>query len=361
MRTPKHGDAYQVCVHLVDEPPSMERNYWDIPGKPWIVLCSACHARYSGRAPVELSGTLRWFSSLPELGTPPACAVHTHAVMPTAASEARIPWGAAPRSDLQLDDDVMALRRCVEELRLEVLLPPPDYAPHDAAHKGKRLRMLQQELQRRSDASTPVSLSTRVQFDMIDESLARIEAGTRLAEQTRKRLLKLTRVAQRLLKRALAQPFSGYFYRRRVYRRLVRERDDVISLITLQGLPRSYLPSGWMLTLSGTFSALERRYGSPLSDAELRRIVSCVPLADLAPLAGALEHCSCGICEYGRQDRPMETEAFLAELSGCSCAYCKFCRMTLSKIDVSKLEKTPAYRDAMLVLRQRIGGPSSLN
>ena len=31
------------------------------------------------------------------------------------------------------------------------------------------------------------------------------------------------------------------------------------------------------------------------------------------------------------------------------------------KIDVTKLEKAPAYRDAMLLLRHRLGGPSSLN
>lgn len=44
--------------------------------------------------------------------------------------------------------------------------------------------------------------------------------------------LKLSREAQRLLNRTPNQPFNGYYYRRCVYRHLIRERDDLISLIT---------------------------------------------------------------------------------------------------------------------------------
>jgi hypothetical protein len=33
----------------------------------------------------------------------------------------------------------------------------------------------------------------------------------------------------------------------------------------------------------------------------------------------------------------------------------------LNRMYVTKLEHAPAYRDAMLLLRHRLGGPSSLN
>ena len=34
MRTPKLGDVYQVCVHLENSSPSVERhNWWRLPGE----------------------------------------------------------------------------------------------------------------------------------------------------------------------------------------------------------------------------------------------------------------------------------------------------------------------------------------
>jgi len=361
MRTPQCGEAYQVCVHLVKAAASEERHYWDVPGKPWIVLCVGCHARYSKRSSVEMSGAVQRFSESPEFAPQTAGAVHAHAGNPIAKSNAQPPPAATSIPNPQLADDVISLHCRVNALRLDVLIPAPNYSPHATAKEVKRLRVSHQDLQQRLDASPPVNQSTRKELDMIHEALARVEAYTRLAEQTRKRVLRLTREAQRLQKRTLSQPLHSYFYRRRVYRRLVRERDDLLSLITLQSLPNSYWPSGWPVVLSDTFFALERRYGSPLSDAELRRVASHVSLADLAPLAVAVEHCPCDICVSGRRGGAMEIEAYLAVLKSCTCAYCKFCRTTLWKIDVSKLEKAPAYRDAMLILRHRLGGPSSLN
>ena len=47
-----------------------------------------------------------------------------------------------------------------------------------------------------------------------------------------------------------------------------------------------------------------------MSDAALRRITSDVPLADLAPLALAVESRACDICVSGRKNGVMETEAY---------------------------------------------------
>ncbi|PSM30821.1 hypothetical protein BVG81_008550 [Haliangium sp. UPWRP_2] len=308
-----------------------------------------------------MSGAARRLSTTPELDPQSAVAVHEHALTPSAASDAQRSQAAVSTHDPQLPDDVLSLRRRVDDLRLDVLLPAQDYSPTAAASKVKRLLVLYQELRQRLDASNPVNAIIRTQLDLIHVSLARVEATTRLAEVTRKHVLKLSGESRRLLKRTLSQPFSGYYYRRRVYRRLIRERDDLISLITHQSLPSSYLPPVWTVALGETFPALQLRYGSPLSDAEMRRITSGVPLADLAPLAVAVESCACDICVSGRKNGAMETEAYLAVLSSCACAYCKFCRTMLWKIDVTKLEHAPAYRDAMLLLRHRLGGPSSLN
>ena len=361
MRTPKLGDVYQVCVHLVKAAASEQRHYWKVLGKPWIVLCAGCHARYSNRLSVEMSGAVRRLSTTPELGPQSTVAVYEHALTPSAACDAQRSQAAVSTHDPQLPDDVLSLRRQVNDLRLDVLLPVQDYSPTAAASKVKRLLVLYQELRQRLDASNPVNPIMRTELDLIQVSLARVEATTRLAEVTRKHMLKLSGEARRLLQRTLSQPFSGYYYRRRVYRRLIRERDDLISLITHQSLPSSYLPPVWTVALDETFPALQLRYGSPLSDAEMRRLTSGVPLADLAPLAVAVESCACDICVSGRKNGAMETEAYLAVLSSCACAYCKFCRTMLWKIDVTKLEHAPAYRDAMLLLRHRLGGPSSLN
>ena len=361
MRTPQCGEAYQVCVHLVKAAASEQRHYWKVPGKPWIVLCAGCHARYSNRSSVEVDGAVRRLSTTPELDPQSSIAVHEHSPTPIGASDAQTSRAAASTLDLQLPDDVRSLRRRVDDLRLDVLLPVQDYSPQAAANKVKRLLSVHRDLQQRLNASNPVNPIMRTELDLIQVSLARVEATTRLAEVTRKHVLKLSGESRRLLKRTLSQPFSGYYYRRRVYRRLIRERDDLISLITHQSLPSSYLPPVWTVALGETFPALQLRYGSPLSDAEMRRITSGVPLADLAPLAVAVESCACDICVSGRKNGAMETEAYLAVLSSCACAYCKFCRTMLWKIDVTKLEHAPAYRDAMLLLRHRLGGPSSLN
>ena len=361
MRTPRVGDGYQVCLHLVKAAAWEERHYWDSPGKPWIVLCAGCHARYGNRSSVEMSGAVKRITTLLELQPQSACSVHSHAVTPVAAFDAQASPAGTPMLDAQLADQVTSLHRRVDELRLDVLLPAHNYSPQAAAAKAQPLHMLHQDLQRRLDAGQPVNAIMRTELDMIQEWLGRIEATTALADMTSKRVRKLSREAQRLLKRTLSQPFGGYYYRRRVYRRLIRERDDLIALITHQSLPSSYLPPVWTVALGETFPALQLRYGSPLSDAEMRRITSGVPLADLAPLAVAVESCACDICVSGRKNGAMETEAYLAVLSSCACAYCKFCRTMLWKIDVTKLEHAPAYRDAMLLLRHRLGGPSSLN
>ena len=68
----------------------------------------------------------------------------------------------------------------------------------------------------------------------------------------------------------------------------------------------------WAVALNEAFPALHLRYGSPMSDAALRRITSDVPLADLAPLALAVESCACDIRVSGRKNGAMETEAYLA-------------------------------------------------
>lgn len=316
MRTPQCGEAYQVCVHLVKAAASEERHYWKVPGKPWIVLCAGCQARYSNRSSVEMSGAVRRFSTAPELDPQSASAVHEHALTPSAASDSQTSQAASSVADLQLTDDVLSLRRRVDDLRLDVLLPAQDYSPTAAASKVKRLLVLYRELRQRLDASSPVNSIMRTELDLIHVSLARVEATTRLAEVTRKHVLKLSREAQRLHKRTLSQPFSGYYYRRRVYRRLIRERDDLLSLITHQSLPSSYLPPVWTVALNETFPALHLRYGSPMSDAELRRITSDVLLADLAPLAVAVESCACDICVSGRKNGAMETEAYRPRSNG---------------------------------------------
>lgn len=361
MRTPRIGESYQVCVHLENSSPSVERHYWYVPGKPWITLCAACHGRYSDRSSVEVVAAVRLFSRAPEVDAQTVCAVHAHFVVPAATADGVAEQAAIPKLPWNRDPVVDALRQRVREVCREVLLPEWGCSPLESAKQIEWLRSRYLEEKQRIDAGQPVNLSATWQLCEIDSGLTRLESYIKLAEQTKTRMQKLMRRAKRLLDQTLQEPGRSYYYRRRVYRRLVREHDGLKTLGSSHNLPRWFWPQDWSSTLSATFSALQMRYGCPLSDAEIRRIVSQISLADLVPLPDVLEHCNCDICASGRKNVAMETDAYLAVLADCSCAYCKFCRTTLWKIDVTKLEKAPAYRDAMLLLRHRLGGPSSLN
>ena len=361
MRTPKVGDSYQVCVHLESKEPKVERHFWYVPGKPWITLCAACHGRYSKRLSVDLLAEVRRIGSGQDGAAQEVRTVHAQAEDSPPASDEEATRAALLRLKPPIDRDVDALCRRVRVVCQAILLPEWGASPQDSFAQvgGLRTRYLAEK--QRIQLSQPVSLSALWQLAEIDRALTRLEACIKLAEQTQQRVRKLMRQAKQLLDRTLRDPGVGYFYRRRIYRRLAREHDDLCSLVTIHNLRHELRPADWASTLSEMFSALSLRYGSPLSDAEIRRILCQFSPADIAPLASALQHCTCDICVSSRKNIAMETETYLTLLSNCPCPHCSFCRATLWKIDVTKLAKAPAYRDAMLLLRHRIGSPPALN
>jgi len=118
-----------------------------------------------------------------------------------------------------------------------------------------------------------------------------------------------------------------------------------------------------MRDLADTFQDLHFFYGSPLSDAALRRFIRQLPIsfADLPLFGAALRTCDCAVCIYARKGVPMTQEIGDAALADCRCAFCKLCRLYVSRIDPDLFVETPDLREALLAFRERLGEPRYLN
>ena len=358
MRTPKRGDGYQICVHLADESETVKRHMWRLPKRQWLVLCTVCHDRYAKRTEVQVEGMLRLFSSAQALR---AQAADAPRVAPRKPPKLILvpPGPPQPRSRGELE--LFMLRSAAQELLASMCLPSEHRAPHELRKRLRSLRLRYHKQQQRLETTGSVGPNAASQLAEVDRALQHMDARMQLVAQTRRRVGVLIRQAQRLLVRTLAQPFGGYFYRRRVYRRLLRERDTIASMVWLLNVPDSCWPAEWVRDLNETFLALQHRYGMPLSDAEMRRLASQTPLADLAALRSALTHCPCRVCLHSRQNTPLDPDQELELIATCPCALCKFTRTTLPKINVGTTNKAPEFCDALLKLRRRISGTSSLN
>lgn len=356
MRTPKRGEAYQVCVHLADEAAAAEKHFWRLPRRQWLVLCTACHTSYLKRTAVNVDALLRLFASTPDLGPSAAEALHVATrkpprCMPSPSSRPPQPF---PPDEFAL----VMLRLSVQDVTMSMVLPSRSWSLPEVR---KRLRSLRAQYEKQRQAyeqgsqGNPRALS-RLSLSEIDRELSHIEARLRIVLRTRRQMVVLIRRAQRLLARTLSQPASGYFYRRRVYRKLMRERQMLASLLWAMNAQDSIFPPDLVSAMQDTLRALQHRYGMPLSDAAMRRMVSQTPLADVAELANAMQHCECRACIHARKNTPLDDELDMAVFATCPCAFCKFARTTMPKIDMSTLTKHPDLRDGILALRQRIGG-----
>lgn len=354
MRTPKRGEACQVCVHLADEAAATEKHYWRLPRRQWLLLGTTCHTSYSKRAAVNVDALLRLFSSTPDLGPSAAEALHVATRNPPRCIPS--PTSRPPQPFLPDEFALVMLRLSVQDVTMSMVLPSRSWSLPEVR---KRLRSLRARFQRRRQAheqgvpSSPRALS---QLSEIERELTHIEARLRLVLRTRRQMVVLIRRAQRLLARTLSKPAGGYFYRRRTYRKLLRERQVLASLLWAMNVQDSIFPPDILSAMQDTFVALQHRYGMPLSDAAMRRMVSQIPLADVAELAIALQHCECRACVHARKNTPIDDELDMAVFATCPCAFCKFARTTMPKIDMSTLTKHPDLRYAILALRQRIGG-----
>lgn len=91
------------------------------------------------------------------------------------------------------------------------------------------------------------------------------------------------------------------------YRRPVRQRQDLAALLWLQAMPTAPEPT-LMSDLADAFVDLQFFYGSPLSDAALRRFIRqlLISLADLPLIGAALRTCDCAVCIYTRKGVPCQ-------------------------------------------------------
>lgn len=359
MRTPKRGEAYQVCVHLADEAASAEKHYWRLPRRQWLLLCTACHTSYSKRAAVNVDALLRLFSCTPDLGPSAAEALHVATRNPPRCIPS--PTSRPPQPFPPDEFALVMLRLSVQDVTMSMVLPSRSWSLPEVR---KRLRSLRAKFQRRRQAheqgvpSSPRALS---QLSEIERELSHIQQRLHVVLRACRRMRALVYQAQRLLARTLSDPFSGYFYRRRIYRKLLRERETLASLLWALNVQDSIFSADLATTMRDTFLALQNRYGMPLSDAAMRRLVANVPLADRLPLASAITFCECRVCLHVRQNAPLDADEELSTVASCPCAFCRFCRTTLPTIDHSQLEHAPAFSGALLALRRRVGGPSSVN
>ena len=353
MRTPKRGEAYQVCVHLADEAAAAEKHYWRLPQKRWLMLCATCHTSYSKRTAVNVEALLRLFSSTPDLG--PAAAEAIHVATRNPPSRILSLNSRSPQPEPQADFALLKLRLSVQEVTMSMFLPSRIWLLPEVR---KRLRSLRANYrkQQRTHETDPANPHVLSQLSEIDRALTHIELRVHVVLRTRRQLAVVIRQAQRLLARTLSKPFGGYFYRRRIFRKLMRERQMLASLLWAMNVQDSILPADLTSAMQDTFVALQRRYGMPLSDAAMRRMVGQTPLADVAELASALQHCECRACIHARKNTPLDDELDMAALATCPCAFCKFTRTTMPKIDMGALAKHPDLRDGILALRQQIGG-----
>ena len=364
MRTPKLGDVYQVCVHLVDEEEAAAgKHYWRLPQKRWLMLCAACHARYAERTAVHVEGHLRRFKGTPDLGSSGTDAVHVATrnpppciLSPESAQGHRSPQPLPPD-----DFTLLKLWLSVQELTTSMLLPSRSWSLPAVRKQLGTLRANYQRQRQAHEQRGPGSPSLLAKLSEVDSALTHIEQRLRIVQRAGRRMRTLIRQAQRLLARTLSQPFNGFFYRRRVYRKLLREGETLTSLLWVLNVQDSIFPAELATAMQDTFLALHNRYGMPLSDSAMRRLVANIPLADRLPLASAMSCCECRVCIHVRQNTRLDAEEELALVSSCPCAFCAFCRTTLPKIDISSLGHAPTFRGALLALRRRVGGASSIN
>lgn len=90
MLQPRAGDAYQVCVHLVNDAGAW--NFWRHPEQPvWIVLCDGCHEAYQDRQGVEIFGEAFVLRTTPALDAGSSVATHARPPVSSTASDTPLP------------------------------------------------------------------------------------------------------------------------------------------------------------------------------------------------------------------------------------------------------------------------------
>lgn len=77
MRAPVADEEVQVCIHLASADGKLEEHWWDVPGRPWIVLCDACHGQYQARGSVEIHGEVFQVPTGIRLDPNSSCATHS--------------------------------------------------------------------------------------------------------------------------------------------------------------------------------------------------------------------------------------------------------------------------------------------
>jgi len=359
MRTPKRGEAYQVCVHLADEAALAEKYYWRLPRRQWLVLCATCHASYSKRAAVNVEALLRLFSCTPDLGPSAAEALHVARRNPPRCIPS--PNSRPPQPFPPDEFALVMLRLSVQDVTMSMVLPSRSWTLPEVRKRFRSLRAKFQRHRQAHEKGSPSSPRTLSQLSEIERELSYIQQRLDVVLRACRRMRALIHRAQRLLARTLSDPFSGYFYRRRIYRKLLSERETLASLLWVLNVQDSIFSADVVTAFRDTFLALQNRYGMPLSDTTMRRLVANIPLEDRVPLASALTACGCRACLHARKNTPLDADEELAIVASCPCAFCKFCRTTLPTIDHSRLEHAPAFSSALLALRRRVGGPSSVN
>lgn len=77
-REPRAGEPVQVCVHISRCPSGVEpdEHWWNVPNRPWIVLCAQCHADYQLRKGVEIYGAVFAVPEGVKLDAGTSCVTH---------------------------------------------------------------------------------------------------------------------------------------------------------------------------------------------------------------------------------------------------------------------------------------------
>lgn len=359
MPTKTDWERYRFCAHLLSDRSIRERHYCAAGEGEWLCLCVACHAAQGQGQAIELANdTHRLLAKtrdgLDETGSPrPSCT--------QAARHAQIEdWFRVRATRTDTDDEFEQIALLAQLLKMSLTGSPGEWSPAQMAGRilALRERMARALAVAERDQQTPPSRDAQ----MVTNTVQWVQERITLAQEADKRCQRLLRQARRLLTATRTEPWRAFYYRRGTYRRLVRQRRDLDVILQLLGMPVPAQPT-LLRDLAETFQGLQFYYGTPLSDAALRRLFKRLPvsLADIPLLVASLRTCDCVLCVYMRSGAPFSKEASEAALTDCACAACKVSRVCLLHIDPDLFAKAPDARDALLALRKRLGDTRFLN
>ena len=298
MRKPR---GKRLCAHLTVN--SCSSGYcWRVGRREDLLLCEACHRTFAEGGCVRVDAIIGFVAE-------PA----SHYKNPPASASYVLEQRQYPKpSALAIEAHSIAMES--SRLAAKVAMPWPG---HDWRLSGesRSWRQLKRRIDRHPDKAGPVLQSAAEKLEWVRQRLA-------WTRQTIRGFQNLVRRAERLLRLALAEPGQAILYRRRAYRKLKRELDQIARLLFALTVPLSHL-GDYQARGTAAFEALAYLFGGRLTDAQLVAVIARTQSSLGAEAVQAYLSCECLICKAARDLRVLTPSQEAETLSSCSCGLCR--------------------------------------